>query len=198
MKKILLIAMFPVLSRGAYAQTSFTKDLDHDQVQDSVFYDKHEGTLTVKLSSRDFQSVSGRPFPANMYHWAEDQSVSAAGKDFSVEMDFLGANIFTRNRTLFEYDKREKKIRLKKMRITSSGSGNSVEASVNILTNAFQAQWVLYDRQDQIRDSLPVIKTRMDFPDIFLAGYDGRAFKKFEDAVDSAFDKATEKSEKGK
>lgn len=198
MKKIVLIGIFLMSSAGTYAQTRLMIDFDHDHVQDSVFYNGEEGTLTVKLSGRNFQSISGRPFPAQMHQWADDQSISQKENGFSVEMDFLGANLLTRNKIVFIYDKREQKMRLKQMRITSSGSGNSVDASINLLTNAFQAQWVLYDRYDQTREALPIVKTRMDFPEIFLAGYDGSAFKYFQDEVDFSFDKANEENEKKK
>lgn len=176
-----------------YAQNKIGKDLDYDGVKDSVFYNKTNGVLTVKLSTLHFEVIHSKPISKHIIKWSDGQSLKETKNGFCIEIEYLGANMMTRNNHCFVYEKESGKIRLIKMTSTRGGSGNSVDAEVNLLTNNFGAEWVLYSRYNQTREKLPMVKTKMDFQKIYLQAYNGSAFKKFEDEISTSFEKANEK-----
>ncbi len=197
MKRLMLI-FFPVIfTIPVYGQqTMLTKYIDDDNIRDSVSY--KDKKIEVKLSTQNFKPIKSR-FLKDIYFEYATCTIEEDCLGFAFNVEYMGANMMTNNRSCFRYDPHNQRLRLTKMITRISGSGNEVEASVDILKGIFKAKWHLYyrDHSDNsyIHEPLPIIKDTLHFSKMFLEDYDGSVFEKFEKRIDESFDQAQKKGE---
>lgn len=175
-------------------QTMLPASFDHDQVIDSIAYNTDQGVVTVKLSTQDFRAVHSQSIRERILKWATDNQLEITENGFRIAVDFLGAQMLTRNNYYFEYDEISHQFMLVRLTSAINGSGNSVEASLELPTGLFKANWTRYSyqrkAQEYHRRQLPTVTDTINLPGIRLNEFDGAVFKTFEMAINESFEKA--------
>lgn len=183
--------IFLILLLGYYsaqAQHQLVKDFDHDGIQDSVFYNQQ---VIVKLSTQNFKPIYS---PKNISDNLKVR-LSDTHSGFELTIDDMRAG----NAYQFRYAPKYKRIRLIGIShyefgpATNDGSG---EASVNLLTHDFIANWHHYDHKKSELIELPTYKDKLQLPTIFLSDlHKGDAVGDFFDKCYSSFELQKKKYE---
>lgn len=188
MKKLILIFFLGLTGVRLSAQSSLVKDLDHDGIKDSIFYKDRK--IEVKLSTLVFESIKSLDLQGIYFQYATC-SIKNDSVGFGFNVEYRGANMLTEQTNYFAYSLKEKKLRLIRMTLSIGGGGNEVDASADLLTGEFKAQWQdYYDAKDSAytHEPLPIIRKKMQFPAIFLKDYDGTSFQEFETEADKVYE----------
>jgi len=167
MKRIVLVLCMIMCQSISYAQTELVKDIDGDNMQDTVYVDTKESTLVCKLSSHDYNSIK------SYYIDIRDVecSVSSARNGFYFSKDWMRSGY----KCQFRYDNRLRKIQLIGMSryefggATNDGSGKS---SVNLLNNRYVGEWKCFDELSLVLLKIPTIKQKMELPVTYLSSFD--------------------------
>lgn len=185
MKKFFQIVFLLFLSQ-VFSQVS--KDLDKDGILDSVTFDTLSYRIVCKLSSQKFQPMYSREIQED----AGNFGVRETKNGFECHMDFMRAGWAGQ----FRYDVKSAKIQLIGMsryefgNAANDGSGNS---SVNLLTDDYTGSWYVFDYKKDKLVALPVIRTKMEFPKVFLEDFSDTIGFDFQDRCSQLYYQQKEK-----
>lgn len=145
------------------------KDLDHDGVKDSCFYDPNRSVIICKLSTQQFKVMRSKSDLTQEWN----AGIQATKNGFEFYENYHRAGFAHQ----FQYDDQSKKIRLIGMKEYEYGNAvhdGSGESSVNLLTNDFIGEWNYYDLIHDKLIKMPTIRTKMYFPKVTLEKFEGR------------------------
>ena len=165
------------------------KDLDHDGVKDSCFYNPSRSVIICKLSTQQFKSMKSKQDLTQ--EWNAGIRATKNGFEFYENYNRAG---FAHQ---FKYDDQTKKIRLIGMNEYAYGNAvhdGSGESSVNLLTNDFIGEWNYYDLIHNKLIKMPTIRTKMYFPKITLEKFDGGFQGDFAEKCRELYEKQEAKS----
>ena len=163
---ISILSIFPV-----FAQNKLCKDIDFDEVIDTVFIDKEKSTIVCQLSSENFKRLESKPIEILKLQ----NAITDAKDGFYFTIDWMRSGFSNQ----FRYDKKTKKIRL--IGMSSYQFGNAVndgsgESSVNLLTGDYIGNWSYYDYQKDTLIKIPTIRTKMYFNKIYLEDFSDETY----------------------
>jgi hypothetical protein len=158
--------LLTLLSVTVSAQSTrrIVKDFDYDLKKDTVYINSDSDQLECRLSTQKYKKiVSGKIWRLNF-----GNTLVATKKGFEFWNDYGRSGFIS----VFEYNKKEKKMQLVKMKRTDyqlSGtySGeNGGTSSVDLVTNRYMAQFNVVRNNKIVK--LPVITAEMVFPKTYL------------------------------
>lgn len=176
--KIIIILIISLIFTPVviFGQDKLVKDLDHDGVEDIVYFDSGQLAIVCKLSSQDFREIrSGKLSNSDDF-----VRINVTQSGFEFHEDWMRSGYTLQ----FRYNQTDQKIRLTGMsrydlgQASGDGSGYS---SVNLLTDKFIGEWNYLNGKRRTLIKLPVITSTMNFPKISLAECDGLAYSHFLD-----------------
>ena len=176
MRTLLLL----LLSQITFSQV--VKDLDHDGIDDTVFFDTDTGSIICKLSTKNFDPIKSKP------NLADDMSVGINKTKSGFEFYVTGMRAGSANQ--FRYEEKDKTIRLIGMSRYEFGPANndgSGKSSVNILTNNYIGEWNRYDLVNSELIKMPTIKAKMYFEKTKLENFDNTQFWEFQEQCSKLF-----------
>lgn len=139
------------------------KDLDNDQINDTVYFDYKNSVVVCKLSSQNFKPKKSQ----TIEHYVV---VRDTEDGFCLNFgSFLGGY-----NNKFRYETETKKVRLIEIYESVSVIGHQYGTSnINMLTNEYTGNWTYYEDNDGgfTTIEMPIIKTIIPFPKIYLEDF---------------------------
>lgn len=175
MKNILLTLL--ILSQYlSFSQSfeRFEKDIDFDNVYDTIYVDYDKATIVCKLSSLDFKKTESLPIES----LTEQSGVSSSKNGFKYNNIWMRAGYSSQ----FKYNKKTKKIELigmSRYEFGNAANDGSGESSVNLLTDDYIGNWNYYDHETDELKKIPSIKTKMYFSPISLETFSEETYSDF-------------------
>ncbi|WP_428070561.1 hypothetical protein [Chryseobacterium gambrini] len=163
MKRLVFLLFFSITNIISAQE----KDLDHDGVSDSVYFDTQKLKIICKLSSLDFKPIYSKEIETS----GDFTGVSYTKNGFEFYIDFMRAGYSAQ----FRYEPKDKTIRLIGMSRYEFGPANndgSGESSVNLLTDNYIGEWNYYDLDKSRLIKMPTIITKLTFKKTFLIDFD--------------------------
>jgi hypothetical protein len=147
------------------------KDIDDDNVKDTIYVDLEKSTIVCKLSSNGFKEISSKPIGIlNL-----QSGVIETRNGFEFFNDWMRAGY----KNKFIYNNKTKKIQLIGMSRYEYGNAvhdGSGESSVNLLTADYVGDWNYFDllanNEEGELVKIPTIKIKMNFEVINLEDFD--------------------------
>lgn len=158
---IVFTVLFAAFCQGQELKAdTLLKDLDADQLPDSIFFDKASARIICKLSSQGFQEIKSKEID-------HIELVMTGVRSIENGFDFFNNWMRAGYTCFFSYDKNRKKIRLTSMsryefgNAANDGSGNS---NLNLISNKYLGNWNYYDEEKEKLIKMPVIKKTIVLP----------------------------------
>jgi hypothetical protein len=185
MKYSKVVFVFFVVSMYSFGQeNNLYIDLDHDKIKDTVFFDRENGTITCKLSSKKFKEIKNKS-----YDTAGDKvGIESTKSGFCFFENWMRAGYSCQ----FRYNNKLKKIELIGMSRYDFGNAandGSGESSINLLTNNYIGNWNYYDEEKQELISIPTIKRKMMIKKTFLEDFSLEVFDYYSNNCIGLFEK---------
>jgi hypothetical protein len=159
------------------ADNVLIKDLDGDNIPDSVYFDKEILMIVCKLSSSNFNGIRSKPID-NIY-------ISNTKNGFEVRVVEHRAGYGNK----FRYDPKSKRIRLigmSRYEFGNAANDGSGESSVNLLTGDYIGNWNYDDYDTLIR--IPTIRAKMTFPIIYLEDFNYETYDNYADKCNDLYE----------
>jgi hypothetical protein len=157
----------PITSDTIFEQTDYLiKDLDNDNIKDSVYLNIKNATIVCKLSSKEFKEISSKPIEILNFH----SGVTETKNGFEFFNDWMRAGY----KNQFRYNEKTKKIHLigmSRYEFGNAANDGSGESSINLLTNDYIGDWNYFDLKKDELVKIPTIKTKMKFKTINLEDF---------------------------
>ncbi|MEO8516906.1 MAG: hypothetical protein ABI426_09180 [Flavobacterium sp.] len=182
MKQNLLLFVFTIIHFCAAGQEKVVKDLDNDQIKDTVYLDQEKSIIICRLSSQRFVKIASKPVEI----LNETSGIKETKNGFYFYNNWMRAGYSNQ----FRYNKTLKKIQLIGMGryefggATNDGSG---ESSVNLLTNSYIGDWNYYSEKKEKLIKIPTIKTKMTLPKVFLENFSEEVYFDYADKCSELF-----------
>ena len=143
------------------------KDLDNDQIKDTVFFDYEKSIIVCKLSSQNFKPIESTPIEiTNGFR----TYVYETKNGFGFANHWMRAGYENQ----FRYDSKSKRIQLigmSRYEYGNAANDGSGESSVNLLTNDYIGNWYYYDECREKLTKVPTIKAKMPLGKIYLEDF---------------------------
>jgi len=175
-KIIFPVILVLLISAPVFAQRELVKDIDGDNIKDSVYIDSATSAIVCKLSGKNFKKVTSKAIET----LNDISGITEAKNGFEFYNDWMRAGY----KNQFRYDPASKKIRLigmSRYEFGNASNDGSGESSVNLLTNSYIGNWNFYSERREKLVSIPTIKTNMIFPAIYLEGFGEDTYFEFAD-----------------
>ncbi len=157
----------PVTSDTIFDQTDYIiKDLDKDNINDSVYINKENTTIVCKLSSRKFKGITSKPIEILNF----TSGVTETKNGFEFFNDWMRAGY----KNQFRYNEKTSQIQLIGMSRYEFGNAvndGSGESSINLLSNDYIGNWNYFDLEKNELLKIPTISTKMKFGIINLEDF---------------------------
>ena len=156
------------------ADNVLIKDLDGDNIPDSVYFNEDTAMIVCRLSSSNFNEIRSKPID-NIY-------ISNTKNGFEVRIVEHRAGYGNK----FRYDPKSKRVRLigmSRYEFGNAANDGSGESSVNLLTGDYIGNWNYDDYDTLIR--IPTIRAKLTFPIIYLEDFDYEIY--FNDYADKCY-----------
>lgn len=140
------------------------KDFDHDLIKDTVYIDSDKDVLVCLLSRDKFKKIESE----EIRYLNFGNTLVSTKRGFEFWNDYGHSGFIS----VFEYNKKAKKLQLVQMRRTDYGlssefpGGKRGSSSLNLLTNKYVGQF--YKIRNKKLVKLPVIHATMIYPVIYL------------------------------
>lgn len=141
-------------------------DLDHDQVRDTVIFDRVKAEIRCRLSTQKFKNIKSLELAFEELH----AGIRESGQGFTYFVPSMRSGYHAD----FQYNQAAKKIQLVAMDRYEFGPANndgSGESSVDLLKNQYEGMWSYYDEELSKLIKIPVIKRKMVFPATYLDSF---------------------------
>lgn len=183
MKNILLTLL--ILSQYlSFSQSfeRFEKDIDFDNVYDTIYVDYDKATIVCKLSSLDFKKTESLPIES----LTEQSGVSSSKNGFKYNNIWMRAGYSSQ----FKYNKKTKKIELigmSRYEFGNAANDGSGESSVNLLTDDYIGNWNYYDHETDELKKIPSIKTKMYLSTVSLNQFNEKTYSNYSEQCAKLF-----------
>lgn len=154
-----------------FGQSRMIKDLDNDQIKDTVFIDADSSRIICKLSTQHFGEIRSKIIEV----LNDESGITPTRNGFGFYNNWMRAGY----RNQFKYDARSKKILLIGMSRYESGNAandGSGESGVNLITGDYIGNWNFYDETRQRLRKIPTIKTKMIIPKTDLQSFSDETY----------------------
>lgn len=180
--KMILILIF--IRSLAFAQNRMIKDLDNDQIKDTVYIDTDSSRIICKLSTQHFREIRSKVIEV----LNDESGITPTRNGFGFYNNWMRAGY----RNQFKYDAKSKKIRLIGMSRYESGNAandGSGESSVNLVTGDYIGNWNFYDQTSQKLRKIPTIKAKMIIPETYLQAFSDETYFNYASKCEDLYQK---------
>ena len=188
--KLFTLFLMTIFSISVYSQATklIVKDLDGDKKIDSVYIDSKLDVIFCLLSTQDFKKIKSEEFRImNM-----GCSVAPTKKGFQFWNHFDRSQ-YTNE---FEYNKELKKIQLVKIIRDEYDGATFGQSTYDYITCEYVGAFTYAKDYDYYKDNdrreLPLIKTYLDKPNVFLESFDDYVNYSYEEECVELLNKAIE------
>ena len=157
MKFVLFILIISNTFLFAQKNRTLEKDIDFDNILDTIYVDNETSKIVCLLSSNKFSKIESKRIGLNTMSGIGDD-----GRDgFVFSNHYMRAGYSNK----FKYDKKIKKIRLIGIDFYEFGDTNSNDpfgkTSINLLTGDLIGNWNYYEEKEDKFIKIPTVKTKM-------------------------------------
>lgn len=174
-----LTIFFCVISCSyAFSQEKLIKDIDFDNIRDTIYLDTKKAVIVCQLSSKSFKKIKSKAIEI----LNRNSGIVKTKNGFEFQNNWMRGGYANQ----FRYDKNAKRIRLIGMSgyAYSSGGDGGSNSSVNLLTNDYIGYWNYYDRAKNVLIKMPPIKTKMQFKKIYLEDFNEETYFSYADSAE--------------
>lgn len=180
--KTYIVLLFCFLQMMAYSQDKLVKDLDNDDVKDTVYVDSGRSVIICKLSTQQFRKMESQPIEIEN----ESSGIRDAKGGFYYVNNWMRAGYSNQ----FRYDAKTKKVQLigmSRYEFGNAANDGSGESSVNLLTGKYIGDWNYYDQEKEELTPVPTIKIKMPFGKIYLENFSDATYFGFAEKCSELF-----------
>jgi len=178
----------PLTSDTSFDQTDYiTKDLDNDNINDSVYINKENSTIVCKLSSRKFKGITSKPIEILNF----SSGVTETKNGFEFFNDWMRAGY----KNQFRYNEKTSQIQLIGMSRYEFGNAvndGSGESSINLLSKDYIGNWNYFDPEKDELLKIPTIRAKMKFGIINLEDFGEEVYFGYSDKCAEIYHKHKE------
>lgn len=186
LKTFLFLTLFLAGNFPATCQETLVKDLDNDQILDSVLLDKAHSVIVCRLSGKRFLIMRSQTIDI----LNEMSGIKDSKNGFEFYNDWMRAgykNQFRYNRPLGAMQL----IGMSRYEFGNAANDGSGESSINLLTNQYIGNWNYYDplanKEQGELIKLDPIKASMKFGTITLENFGEAVYFDFADRCTTLF-----------
>jgi len=142
MKKYLIILISILSCTYGFSQEKLVKDIDFDNIKDTVYLDTKEAVIVCQLSGKGFKKIKSKAIEI----LNRNSGIVKTKNGFEFQNNWMRGGYANQ----FRYDKTLKKIQLIGMSRYEFGPANndgSGESSVNLLTGDYIGNWNYFDEK---------------------------------------------------
>lgn len=194
MKSLCFIIFF--ISICIFSQSSanniLVKDLDLDDLKDTVYIDFDHSQIVSSLSTQKFKKIKSGEIKSLLD--GESRLVTTLN-GFELRISWMRAGYACQ----FRCNTKDEKIQLIGMSRYEFGSANndgSGESSVNLLTGKYIGNWSYYDLRKEELIKIPTIKTKMIYKKIFLENFNEKVYFDYFEKCANLFNRRKNKIQK--
>ncbi|WP_108868081.1 M949_RS01915 family surface polysaccharide biosynthesis protein [Aquimarina aquimarini] len=179
-----LVLVLLSLVLNTYSQNYITKDLDKDEIKDSIYINPQNSSIVCKLSTQKYIPIASKRIESI----ADNSYISETKNGFQYNMNWMRAGY----KAQFRFNPTTKNINLIGMSryefgdVANDGSG---ESSVNLLTNKYIGNWKYFDLEKDSLIHIPTIYTKMKLPKTNLKTFSENSFYIYSDKCSTLYHK---------
>lgn len=165
-QRVLIFIFLFIVSQSCFSKEFLLKDLDNDNINDEIIFDKKNAQIICKLSSQNLVPIRSK----KLEYLNDVSGIESTKNGFQFYNHSMRSGYYCQ----FRYDLIEKKIQLIGMSrynfggATHDGSG---ESSVNLLTNKYIGEWSRFDVKKQKLTKLPTIRRSYIIKKVYLTDF---------------------------
>ncbi|MES2775551.1 MAG: hypothetical protein V4722_15350 [Bacteroidota bacterium] len=152
-------------------QNRLVKDLDNDNINDTVYIDAISSKIVCRLSTQQFVKMQSKAIE----ELNEQSGIVTTKNGFEFYNNWMRAGY----RNQFRFSAKEKKIQLigmSRYELGNAANDGSGESSVNLLTNDYVGNWNFYHEKKEALIAIPTIKTKLILPKTHLESFSEETF----------------------
>jgi len=179
---------FSVSSQEIADRNLLVKDLDFDNVVDTVYIDLEKSIIVCRLSSQQFKKTESLPIEI----LNDNSGINSTKNGFEFFNNWMRAGY----RNQFRYNKKANKIQLigmSRYEFGNAANDGSGESSVNLLTNKYIGNWSYYDyfanNEEGELIKIPTIKTKLFIKTTYLESFSDSTYFEFADRCSELYHK---------
>lgn len=169
------------------AQNSLIKDVDGDQINDSIYIVQNR--IVCKLSTQSYKTLISGKVQLESMSDSFPISETKNGFEYTIIWNRAGSSAqFRYNPTI----KNMELIGVSRYEFGNAANDGSGESSVNLLTNRYIGNWSFYDLKKEELIKIPTIDIRMVLPKISFDKFDDLYMDVFSEKCSEQYYKAKE------